>query len=98
MTQRDRHHFVGRGHLQIKGQVGRFHDPGNIRVTDMPPVFPQMRRNSIGTDTRDDFSCANRIGMIATARVPDCRDMVDIYAEPQRGNAGHRLIFSGCPA
>jgi hypothetical protein len=57
----------------------------------MPPVFAQMRRNAVAADLCDNLRRAHRIGMVAAARVPDRRDMVDIDAEAEV--AGHVQAF-----
>ncbi len=47
----------------------------------MAAVLAQMRGDSVGAGLGGHDRGAHRIGMIAAARVPDGRDMVDIDAE-----------------
>jgi hypothetical protein len=49
----------------------------------MPPVFAQMRGDTIAADLRDNFRRAHWIGMIPAARVPDRRDMVNVDPEAE---------------
>ena len=50
-------------------------------VGDVAAVFAQVRGDPVGAGVGGDVRGAHRIGMIAAARVPDRRDMVDIDAE-----------------
>ena len=55
------------------------------RVGDVPPVLAQVRGDPVGAGLGGDDRGAHRVGMIAAARVPDRRDMVDIDAEAEAG-------------
>ena len=49
----------------------------------MATIFAQMCGNTIPARRRDDFRRADRVGMVATARIADGGDVIDIDAEPQ---------------
>ncbi len=49
----------------------------------MAPILAQMRGDAVGARLLRDQGGADRIGMVAAARVPDRRDMVDIDAEAE---------------
>ena len=52
-----------------------------VRVLHVAAVFAKMRGDSVGASRLTDRSRSNRIGLNATARLPQCRDMVDVDAE-----------------
>jgi len=83
MRQRDRQHLLGRCHFQIQRQVDLGHQAVDVIIRDVPAVFAKMRGDSVGARVGRDVSGANRVRMIAPARVPDRRDVVDIDAEAQ---------------
>ena len=76
-------HFLGRRHLEVQRQIDLGHQPVDVGVRDMAPVLAQMRGDPVGSRLGGDMRRADRIGMIAAARVPDGRDMVDIDAEAE---------------
>ena len=80
VPQRDFQHFLGRGHFQIQRQIGCRHDPRNIRIANMPPVFAQMRGDAVCAARRHHFRRPHRIRMLPAARIADRRHMVDIHA------------------
>ncbi len=49
----------------------------------MAAVFPQMRGDAIGTCLLGETRGADRIGMLAAARIANCRDVIDVDAEAQ---------------
>jgi hypothetical protein len=83
MAQRDFEHLVGRRHLQGQWQVERLHQPHQIIVGNMTPVFAQVRNDAVGAGLRRRKRSAHWIGMAATARISDCRDVIDIHPKPQ---------------
>jgi hypothetical protein len=80
MPQRNLEHFLGRRHLQVQRQVDLIHQPVDVIVGDVPAILAKMRGNAVGTRIRGHDGSAHRIGMIAAARVPDGRDVIDIDA------------------
>ena len=86
--ERDAHHVVGRGHLEIErlGDLGL--QPRHVLVADVPAIFAQMRGDAVGPGLDRKQRRAQRIGMAAAARVTQGRDMVDIDAEAER-RSGH---------
>ena len=49
----------------------------------MAPVLAQVGGDAVGAGIGDELRRAHRIGMVAAARVPDRRDVVDVDAEAQ---------------
>ena len=70
------------------------HQRGDILVGDVAPVLAQMGGDAVGAGRRRGEGGADRIGMIAAARVPDRRDMVDVDAEAEVP-ASRRLAAPG---
>ena len=88
-AQRDRQHLLGRRHFEVQRQVDLGHQPVDVVVGDVPAVLAQMSGDPVRAGLRRDDCRAHRIGVIAAARVPDGRDMVDIDAEAQLSSCGH---------
>ena len=97
VRQRDLQHLLGRRHLEVQRQVDLGHQPVDVAVGDVPPVFAQVGGDAIGAGVGGHDCRAHRIGMVAAARVSNSRDMVDIDAEAQsilslsKGHAAARL-------
>ena len=83
MGERDREHLLGRRHFEVQRQVDLGHQPVDVAVGDVAAVLAQMGGDAVGAGLGGDDRRAHRIGMIAAARVPDGRDMVDIDAEAE---------------
>ena len=81
MAKRDLQHLLGRRHFEVQRQVDLGHQPVDVAVGDVAPVFAQVRGDAVGAGFGGHDRGADRIGMIAAARVPDGRDVVDIDAE-----------------
>ena len=81
VAKSDLEHLLGRCHLEVQRQVDLGHQPVDVLVGDVPPVLAQVRGDAVGAGAGGDVCGAHRVGMIAAARVPDRRDMVDIDAE-----------------
>ena len=81
--ERDREHFLGRRHLEVQRQVDLGHQPVDVAVGDVAPVLAQVGGDAVGAGRGGGMGRAHRVGMIAAARVPDGRDMVDIDAEAE---------------
>ena len=96
MAQRNRQHLVGRRHFEVERQVGRGLDAGEVVIADVAAVFAQMRGDAVSADRRDNLGRADRIRMIAAARVADRRDMVDVDAQAQPPRGG-RAQFARLP-
>ena len=54
-------------------------------VGDVAPVLAQMGGDAVGAGGGGDLRGADRVGMVAAARVADGRDMVDVDAEAEPG-------------
>jgi hypothetical protein len=51
----------------------------------MPPIFPQMNRDGIGTPEFGLGCSPDRIGFNGTTGLPDCGDMINV--DPEGGHA-----------
>ena len=90
--KRDRQHLLGRRHLEVQRQVDLGHQPVDVAVGDVAAVLAQVRGDAVGAASAARMRRAHRIGMIAAARVPDGRDVVDVDAEAEAaGQAAARL-------
>ena len=90
VAQRDLQHLLGRGHFKVQGQVDLGHQPVDIAIGNVAAVFAEVRGDAVGAGLGSDDGRAHRIGMVAAARVPDGRDMIDIDAQPERIGAEAR--------
>ena len=92
MPERDRKHLLGRRHFQVQWQIDLRHQPVDIFVGDVPPILAEVRRDSIGAGLSRQCRRTHGVGMVAAARVPNGRDVVDIDAETERfAHAAARL-------
>ncbi len=81
--ERDPQHLLGRRHLQVQRQVDLAHQPVDVAVGDVTPVLAQVGGDPVGADRGRGLRRPQRIGMLAAARIPDGRDMVDVDAKAQ---------------
>ena len=91
--QGNRQHFLGRRHFEVEWEVGRGLNALEIGIADMSTVFAQMRGDAIAAHRGHDFRRPHRIGMIASARVADGGDVVDI--DPQAKGRAQALRLPG---
>ncbi len=91
--QRNRQHFVSCCHLEIKGQINFSAKSLHILVTDMATVFAQMRGNAIGTSSLCKGGGPHGIRTIATTRISNGSNMIDINAEPKFRTHGVSSCF-----
>jgi hypothetical protein len=110
VAQRDGQHLVRRGHFEVQRQVGRRLNARQILVADMAPVLAQMGGDAVAAHRGHDLRRADGIGMLATARVADGGDMVDVH--PAAAGRGQEVVgwlmdgpekqavtaWRGCPA
>jgi hypothetical protein len=78
MLQRYIEHIVGRRHLQGQGQIEDVHQPHQVVVGYMTPVFAQVGDDTVRAGLGRGTRRTHRIGMTAATRVPDCRNVIDI--------------------
>src|SRR5438270_2818541 len=83
MPQRDLEHFLGCSHFQVQRQINLGHQPVDVAIRDVPPVLAQVRRDAVRAGLRGQDGRPHRVGMIAAARVPDRRYVVNVDAEAQ---------------
>ena len=92
--QRDRHHLVGRRHLEIERLCDLGLQPRHVVVADVAAVLAQMRGDAVGAGLDRELGRAHRIGMPPAARVADGRDVVDIDAEAKMRDRGQLIAPS----
>jgi hypothetical protein len=76
-------HFLGRSHFQIEWQVGCCLNPCDVGIADVAAVFAQVSGNAVTPYAGDNLCCANRVGVVAPAGIADCRDVINVDAQPQ---------------
>src|SRR5690242_21439407 len=92
MPKRDLQHLLGCGNFEVQWQVDLGHEPVDIAVGDVSAILAEVSGNTVRTCLSCNMRRSNRIRMIAAARIPDRRDMVDIDAEAEPlGHAAARL-------
>ncbi len=92
VLESDCEHFLGRRHFEVQREVDLGHQPVDVGIRNVPPILAQMGGDPVRASVGGDMRRAHRVGMIAAARVPDGRDMVDIDAEAEPlGHAAARL-------
>ena len=92
MAECDVEHLLGGGHLKVQRKVHLGHQPVDVLVGDMAAVLARWAVISVRAGLCCHDRSAHRIGVIAAARVPYGRDMVDIDAEAKtRAHAAARL-------
>ena len=90
---RDRHHLVGRRHLEIQRFLDLGLEPRDVVVADVAAILAQMRGDAIRAGRDGEVRRPHRVGMPPTARVADGGDMVDVDAETQGGRRHAVLVL-----
>ena len=83
VAKRDLEHLLGRRHFEVERDGEPRHQRVDILVADVAAVLAQMGGDAVGAGLGRGERGAHRIGMVAAARVPDRRDMVDIDPEAE---------------
>jgi hypothetical protein len=78
---RDFDHFIRRRHFKIQRLGNMCLQPRDILVANVPSILPQMRGDPVSASFDRQKRGAQRIGYIAAAGIPQCRNMIDIDAE-----------------
>src|SRR4051794_4937666 len=84
-------HFVGAGNLEVEDGRDELGDGVDVGVLHMTPVFAEMRSNAVragGFAERYRFS---RNRFVASARLPNGRDMIDVDVQALTRNHGALL-------
>ena len=90
--ERDGDHLVGRRHLEVERHGDLALQPRDVVVADVAAVLAQVRGDAVGAGRDRHHGRAHRIGMPSAARVADGRDVVDVDAEAQCGDAITRRV------
>ena len=93
MAKRDLQHLLGRRHFEVERDRQPVLEPGDIVVADVAPVLAQMGGDAVGARFGGGEGGPRRIGMIASTRVADGGDMIDVSPETQMmiGPLGHAI-------
>ena len=75
------HHLADTRRFKIEESADPRCESLYVRVLHVAAVFAKMRGDTVGASRLTDRRRSNWIGLIATARLPQCRDMVDVDAE-----------------
>jgi hypothetical protein len=73
------------GRLKVELDLDCLFQQVEVAVLDMPPIFPQMNRDGIGTPKFGLGCSPDRIGFNGTTGLPDCGDMINV--DPEGGHA-----------
>src|SRR4029450_4733576 len=92
---RDPNHFFGRGHFEIERLCNLRFEAGNVVVADVPPVFTEMRGDTVGAPANRDLCRMDGIWVASAACVADGGHMVDIDAEAKMWSR-HFLAVRSC--
>ena len=76
---REGNHLLGRRHFKIQGCRDLGADTLHITVLDVAAIFTQMHRNPIRARFNRNAGSLNGAGMRATARIAQCRHMINIH-------------------
>ena len=82
---RDRHHLVGRRHLEVELGPHDLLQPREIGVLDVPTVLAQVHGDSVGAAGLGFGRRKDGVGLVGPPGLPDGRDMVDVDAEFRHG-------------
>ena len=85
------HHLAGRGHFKVKRPVDARLEALDVVIANVATVFPQMCRNAVGAGHNRDLGRLDRIRMPAAPRIAHGRDVIDVDAETELGETGHRI-------
>ena len=75
----DRHHLVGAGELQVEIGPDSRPEDSDVRILNVPPVLPEVRRDAVSADFLADEGRLDWIGLVAPARLSQSRDVVDVH-------------------
>lgn len=76
---RDRHHLVGAGELEVEVGPDRGPEDPDVGVLDVAAVFPEVGGDPVHADFLADQGGLNRVGLVSTSRLPERRDVVDVH-------------------
>ena len=83
VPQGDFQHLLRRGHFQVERQARGAVDAGQVLVANVAAVFTQVNGDPVAPAGCHDLGRADWIGMGATARVADGRNVIDVHAKAQ---------------
>src|SRR4029450_4090537 len=92
---RDPNHFFGRGHFEIERLCNLRFEAGNVVVADVPPVFTEMRGDTVGACLNRDVARREGIWVAPAASLAEGGHMVDIDAEAKMWSR-HFLAVRSC--
>ncbi len=96
VAKRDLQHLLGRRHFEVERNGELRPKRLDILVPNVASVLAEMGGDAVGAGFGGEQGRFHRIGMIAAARVPDGRDMVDIDAEAEvTGHAPSTRLGTG---
>jgi hypothetical protein len=58
-----------------------FIDRSQVRILNVPTIFPEVHRNTIGTSLLCHHNCVGRPWVTGTSGLPQSGDMIDIDTE-----------------
>jgi hypothetical protein len=85
-TRGDIDHFIGDGHFEIKPRCDGTANQLDVAILDMPPIFPQVGGDGIGTRLFRFDRRLHRVGIGRAARLAQRRHVVDVHAKPDHSS------------
>jgi hypothetical protein len=81
-TSRNRQHLVRARHLEVEDRCNRRCELLDIGVLNVPSIFAEMRRDSVGADLLAQQSRRDWIRFDSAPGLPDGRDVIDVDVQP----------------
>jgi hypothetical protein len=76
---RDCHHLVGTGELEVEICPDAGAQDADVGVLDVAAVFSEVGGDAIHADFLADQGGLDRVGLVSTSRLPERRDVVDVH-------------------
>ena len=83
-AQRNRQHFIGGRHFEIKRLGNLGFEPFHIGIANMATIFAQMRGDAVRAGFDRDKRRTHGIGQRTTACIAHGGDVIDVDAETRR--------------
>jgi hypothetical protein len=93
-AQSEGDHLVGAGHLEVQHRPDRPGESLDVVVLDVPAIFAQVRGDSVGAGILTQRGGSNGIGLGASPRLSNRRDVIDVDVEPNANRHSRLLLHS----
>ena len=90
---RETQHLVGAGHLEVEHCTDFARQTADVVILDVTTIFTQVRGDAVGARVLAEPCSRYGIRLVATARLPDRRDVVDVDVKALAAHVCHPLAF-----